>query len=179
LLSSPIGEIDYAWIQQSKIGVSIMKRFLIGLVLVSGMGVWLLIARGSSLPPQAAPPFSVQYLEGTQDQKARAYSPAVITEGGRIIWLAGQSGGGAPGNFSAQAKSVFDQMQATLNRSGASLKNIVSMKVFLKSDPSNGDDLVKILHEVFPDGKYPASTVVTTAYAPSLIEIQAVAVVAN
>ena len=154
-----------------------MKRFLIGIVLVSGMGAWLLMAQGSSLPPQGAPSFSVRYLEGTQEQKARAYSPAVITEGGKIIWLAGTSGGGAPGNFSAQAGSVFDQMQATLSRSGASLRNIVSMKVFLKSDPSNGDDLVKILREVFPDGKYPASSVVTTAYSPSLIEIQAVAVV--
>jgi len=32
-----------------------------------------------------------KYLEGTDAQKSRAYSPAVITEGGRIVWLAGQT----------------------------------------------------------------------------------------
>ena len=31
------------------------------------------------------------YLEPNERQKTRAYSPAVITEGGRIVWLAGQT----------------------------------------------------------------------------------------
>ena len=30
----------------------------------------------------------IEYLEGTAFQKTRAFSPAVITEGGRMIWLA-------------------------------------------------------------------------------------------
>ena len=70
-------------------------------------------------------------------------------------------------------------MQVTLNQSGASLKNLVSLKVFIKADPGNSADLVKLLQEIFPDGKYPASSVVTVAYAGSLIEIQGVAVVGN
>ncbi|MCA3151251.1 MAG: RidA family protein, partial [Rhodocyclaceae bacterium] len=43
-------------------------------------------------------------------QKGRAYSPAVITEGGRIVWLAGQTaltdaeGKDLSGNFEAQAE---------------------------------------------------------------------------
>ena len=32
-----------------------------------------------------------QYLEGTAPQQSRAYSPAVVTEGGRIVWMAGQT----------------------------------------------------------------------------------------
>ena len=32
-----------------------------------------------------------EYLEKTEFQAARAYSPAVITQGGRIAWLAGQT----------------------------------------------------------------------------------------
>jgi 2-iminobutanoate/2-iminopropanoate deaminase len=36
-------------------------------------------------------PASVQYLEGTDFQKGRSFSPAVITEGGKIVWLAGQT----------------------------------------------------------------------------------------
>ena len=31
------------------------------------------------------------YLEPSERQKARAYSPAVITDGGRIVWMAGQT----------------------------------------------------------------------------------------
>lgn len=157
-----------------------MKRVLAGLMIVAAMAAVLWVARSSaSPPPQAAPAFSIQYLEGTQAQKDLAKSPAVITEGGKIIWLAGQSGGGAPGNFAAQAKSVFDRMQVTLSQSGASLKNVVALKVFIKADPGNSADVVKLLQETFPDGKYPASTVVTVAYAGSLIEIQGVAVVGN
>ena len=31
-------------------------------------------------------------IEGTDRMKARAYSPAVITDGGSIVWLAGMGG---------------------------------------------------------------------------------------
>src|SRR5262245_57350525 len=99
-----------------------MKRAFIGLAVIVSIGAWWGILRGPSLATQTrTAPFSVRYLEPTTEQRSRAYSPAVITEGGKLIWLAGQNGGGAPGNFSAQAKSVFDQLQATLGRSGASL----------------------------------------------------------
>src|SRR5215510_9423871 len=33
----------------------------------------------------------VQHLEGTDFQKTRGFSPAVITEGGKTVWLAGQT----------------------------------------------------------------------------------------
>jgi enamine deaminase RidA (YjgF/YER057c/UK114 family) len=33
----------------------------------------------------------VEYLERNEFQTLRAYSPAVITQGGRIVWLAGQT----------------------------------------------------------------------------------------
>jgi hypothetical protein len=32
---------------------------------------------------------TVTHLEGTQ--KSRAFSPAVVTQGGKIVWLAGQT----------------------------------------------------------------------------------------
>jgi hypothetical protein len=37
----------------------------------------------------ALPASATERLEGTPRMKERAYSPAVITEGGRIVWLAG------------------------------------------------------------------------------------------
>ena len=33
----------------------------------------------------------IQHLEGTDFQKSRGFSPAVITEGGKTVWLAGQT----------------------------------------------------------------------------------------
>jgi len=35
---------------------------------------------------------AAEFIQGTERTKARAYSPAVITEGGRIVWLAGMGG---------------------------------------------------------------------------------------
>jgi enamine deaminase RidA (YjgF/YER057c/UK114 family) len=127
----------------------------------------------------------VEHLEGTDIQKSRAYSPAVITQGGRTVWLAGQtttvdeSGKDISGNFEAQARTVFALMDRTLKRAGGSLANLVTMTVFI-TDPRYGDPFVKIRGELFRDGRYPASALITvTAFARPgiLIEIQGVAVV--
>jgi enamine deaminase RidA (YjgF/YER057c/UK114 family) len=127
----------------------------------------------------------VEHLEGTDTQKSRAYSPAVITQGGRTIWLAGQTttvdeaGKDISGNFEAQARTVFALMDRTLKRAGGSLANLVTMTVFI-TDPRYGDPFVKIRSGFFRDGRYPASALITvTAFARPgiLIEIQGVAVV--
>ena len=127
----------------------------------------------------------VEHLEGTETQKSRAYSPAVITQGGKTVWLAGQtttvdeSGKDISGNFEAQARTVFALMDRTLKHAGGSLANLVTMTVFI-TDPRYGDPFVKIRSELFRDGRYPASALITvTAFARPgiLIEIQAVAVV--
>ena len=127
----------------------------------------------------------VEHLEGTDIQKSRAYSPAVITQGGRTIWLAGQtttvdeSGKDITGNFEAQARTVFALMDRTLKRAGGSLANLVTMTVFI-TDPRYGDPFVKVRDEFFRDERYPTSALITvTAFARPgiLIEIQGVAVV--
>ena len=127
----------------------------------------------------------VEHLEGTAIQKDRAYSPAVITQGGRIVWLAGQtttvdeSGRDITGNFEAQARAVFALMDRTLKRAGGELANLVTMTVFI-TDARHGDAFVKIRGGLFRDGRYPASALITvSAFARPgiLIEIQGVAVV--
>src|SRR3989442_15614227 len=53
-----------------------------------------------------------EYLKGADAQHARAYSPAVVTEGGRTVWLAGQiptgddDGRGIPAKFQGQTRRV-------------------------------------------------------------------------
>lgn len=127
------------------------------------------------------------YLEGTDTQKSRAYSPAVVTEGGHIVWLAGQTatvdgdGHDISGNFEAQTHRVFALIDQTLRRVGGSLANLVTMTVFIK-EPRYGDRFVELRRRKFPDGNYPASALITVANfaRPGMeIEIQAVAVIGD
>ena len=163
-----------------------MSRFVLGLIGIAGAAFWLVTgAKVMSAPQQPKSSSSVQYLDGTATQKERAYSPAVITRGGKIIWLAGQTtttdlnGKSLEGDFLGQARADFALMDRTLKRSGASLQNLVTMTVFI-NDPRNGDPFLKLRHEMFPDGKFPASALITVsnfAQPGILIEIQGVAVV--
>ena len=126
-----------------------------------------------------------EYLEKTDAQAVRAYSPAVITEGGRIVWLAGQTatrdeaGADISGNFEAQVKTIFGLIDKTLRRTGGNLANLVTMTVFI-NDPRHGDRFVELRKGFFPDGNYPASALITVsnfARPGMLIEIQGVAVI--
>ncbi len=79
-----------------------------------------------------------EYLQGSDAQTSRAYSPAVVTDGGRIVWLAGQlatvdaDGTDISGNFEAQTRRVFALMDQTLRRAGGALATLVTMTVFIK-----------------------------------------------
>ncbi|MBI3053811.1 MAG: RidA family protein [Betaproteobacteria bacterium] len=137
------------------------------------------------MPSTSNSPLKVQHLEGTEWQKTRSFSPAVITEGGRIVWLAGQTtivdldGNDIAGNFDAQARTVFALLDRTLRRAGGSLANMVTMTVFI-NDPRNGDRVVGIRREFFPDGRAPGSALLTIANFARpgcMIEIQGVAVI--
>jgi 2-iminobutanoate/2-iminopropanoate deaminase len=128
-----------------------------------------------------------EHLPTGEAQKGRAYSPAVITEGGRIVWLAGQTaltdadGKDLSGNFEAQAERIFDLLNVTIGRAGGTLADMVTMTVFI-NDPRNGDKFVALRGKRFPDGKYPASALITVSHFARpglLIEIQGVAVVAG
>ena len=126
-----------------------------------------------------------QYLEKTEFQASRAFSPAVVTEGGRTVWLAGQTatrdeaGNDISGDFEAQVRTVFALIGATLRRAGGSLANLVTMTVFI-NDPRHGDKFVELRKSFFPDGNYPASALITVSHFARpgmLIEIQGVAVI--
>lgn len=127
------------------------------------------------------------FLEPNERQRARAYSPAVITEGGRVVWLAGQTalqeadGRDISGNFEAQTRRVFAMLNETLRRAGGALADMVTMTVFIK-EARYGERFVELRREFFPDGKFPASALITVANfaRPGMeIEIQGVAVIAE
>jgi 2-iminobutanoate/2-iminopropanoate deaminase len=127
------------------------------------------------------------YMEKSEFQTSRAFSPAVITQGGRTVWLAGQTatrdaqGRDISGDFDAQVTTIFGLIDATLRKAGGSLADMVTMTVFI-NDPRHGDRFVEMRRDTFKDGNYPASALITVsnfARPGMLIEIQGVAVIGD
>jgi enamine deaminase RidA (YjgF/YER057c/UK114 family) len=125
-----------------------------------------------------------EYFGGTW-QRDRSFSPAVTTKGGRMVWVAGHGapvddrGNSLAGNFAAQARQCFKNMQVTLDRTGATLADLVTMTVFI-TDPRDGDEFVRIRNEFFAQDKWPASALITCdglAQPAMMVEIQGIAVV--
>jgi 2-iminobutanoate/2-iminopropanoate deaminase len=119
--------------------------------------------------------------EATQ---ARAYSPAVITEGGRIVWLAGQTviedahGTSLAGNFEGQVREIFARLGKTLEEAGGTLAQLVTMTVFI-TDTRYGDRFTELRREIFGDN-FPASALITVtglARPGMVVEVQGIAVV--
>jgi enamine deaminase RidA (YjgF/YER057c/UK114 family) len=132
----------------------------------------------SADPVQAA-----QYLQPSNPQ--RSYGAGVVTEGGRIVWLAGMGGTRAPDgktieDFAGQTRQAFRNIEAALKRAGGSLENVVSMTVMIRNQ-SDGDEFVKIRGEFFKSN-FPASMLITAkdfANPTLLVEIQSVAVIGD
>jgi enamine deaminase RidA (YjgF/YER057c/UK114 family) len=131
--------------------------------------------------------FSVEHFSGTERQASRSYSPAIVTRGGRTIYLAGQTalqdqdGKSLLGDFEGQTRTIFKMLDATLQKVGAGLKDLVTMTVFI-NDPRHGDRFVEIRKEFFAAGHYPCSALITVsdfARPGMLIEIQGIAVAAD
>jgi len=123
------------------------------------------------------------YIKGERPQQ-RGYSDAVITEGGKTVWLAGQTatvddtGKSLAGDFEAQARQLFKNLDRTLQKAGGKLADMVQMTVFI-TDVRNGDRLTQIRREVFGDN-FPGSALITISALASpdaKIEIQGYAVI--
>jgi 2-iminobutanoate/2-iminopropanoate deaminase len=114
----------------------------------------------------------------------RAYSPAVVTEGGKTIWVAGHtgamddSGKSLAGDFDAQCRQTFRNIEKTLAEAGAKLADLVTMTVFL-IDARYTTRMTELRTEIL--GKdFPASAAITVAgfaVPDMMIEIQCVAVI--
>ena len=117
--------------------------------------------------------------------QARGYSQAVVTEGGRTIWMAGQvaaedsSGRSLAADFDGQVREVFARLGRTLEEAGGRLADMVTMTVFI-TDARLGDRFTQLRREIFGDN-YPASALITVAglaRPEMLVEVQGIAVIA-
>ena len=116
--------------------------------------------------------------------QARGYSQAVVTEGGHIVWLAGQvaaddsSGRSLAADFDGQVREIFARLGRTLEEAGGRLADMVTMTVFI-TDARLGDRFTQLRCEIFGDN-YPASALITVAglaRPEMLVEVQGIAVV--
>jgi len=113
-----------------------------------------------------------------------AYSPAVVTEGGKTIWLAGHTGfvddkhASLAGDFDAQVRQAFKNVDSTLKRAGGTLKDVVWMTVAV-SDGRYSERFCDLRKEILK-GDFPASTLLTVAafaVPQIMVEITCIAVV--
>jgi 2-iminobutanoate/2-iminopropanoate deaminase len=123
------------------------------------------------------------YIKGGRAQE-RGYSEAVVTEGGKIVWLAGETatvddaGKSLAADFDGQVRQVFKNLDRTLQKAGGRLSDMVQMTVFI-TDVRNGDQFTKLRHDLLRDN-FPGSALITiTALAvpEAKIEIQGYAVI--
>ncbi len=145
----------------------------------------------------AGPVIAMLYNDGKRGEKAmqksfirgpraqtRAYSQAVITEGGKTVWLAGHTGAvddagkSLAGDFDAQCRQTFRNIEKTLAETGAKLGDLVTMTVFLINSRYT-TRMTELRTEIFSKD-FPASAAITVAgfaQPEMMIEIQGVAVV--
>ena len=140
------------------------------------------IAAVTALIALCAAANSNEYLKGDRPQQ-RGYSEAVITEGGKTVWLAGQialvddNGKSLAGDLEGQVRQLFKNLDRTLQKAGGKLSDMVQMTVFI-TDVRYGDRLTQIRREIFGDN-FPGSALITVtalAVPEAKVEIQGYAV---
>ncbi|MEK9659977.1 MAG: RidA family protein [Chloroflexota bacterium] len=124
------------------------------------------------------------YLSGERES-SRSYSRAVITQGGRTVYLAGVGGTRGPGGeaisgIEEQTRAAFERLRATLAEAGGTLDDITTMTVFV-TDVRYGDEVTRVRADYFTAG-FPASALITVAglaRPEMLVEIVGIAVIGD
>ena len=133
--------------------------------------------------PAAAQAPSKRFVKRDAAERS-GYSQAVVTQGGRTVWLAGHTGAvdaagkSLAGDIDAQVRAVFAALAATLAEAGGKLSDMVTMTVFL-TDPRNHRRLTELRREILGEN-FPASASIAISHLANpnaLLEIQAVAVI--
>ena len=114
------------------------------------------------------------------------YEPFRLAQGyrvGDLLFISGQAAIDQTGqivgvgDFEAQAKQTFENLDRVLRAGGSSLRNVVKVTIFL-TDMTNFDRIVQLRGQWFT-APYPADTIaeVRSLYSPdAMIEIEAIAV---
>jgi enamine deaminase RidA (YjgF/YER057c/UK114 family) len=117
------------------------------------------------------------------------YTHVTRVKASEFLFIAGMLSGDSAGNiigagdFDAQAKQVFRNVEAALKSAGATWQNVVQFTTYLV----HSQDISKFMEfrlrefpKMFPDGKYPPNTLLIVdrlVQEPFLSEVQTVAAI--
>lgn len=136
------------------------------------------IALAAAIVSAAAPAFAKECYGPDELSQRRSFSRAVSTEGGKMLWLGGQTGS-PKSDFEGQVNEVFAALDKTIKANGGQgLKDMVTMTVFI-TEVRYGQKLTDMRKEIFKEC-FPASALITVSSlaAPGLmVEIQGIAVI--
>jgi enamine deaminase RidA (YjgF/YER057c/UK114 family) len=116
------------------------------------------------------------------------FTHGILTQGGRVLWLAGQDASGpdgrvvAPGDMVAQCRQVLDNLRAVVAAAGGAMPDIVKLNVFVTDRAAYRANLKPLgaLFRDYFDGYYPAMAlfeVKSLFQDDALIEIEGFAVI--
>ena len=120
-------------------------------------------------------------------QPIGAYSQAIRTAPGELLFIAGQVAVGHDGNpvgvgdMAAQTRQVFDNLGGILEGVGATFSNVVEFTTYVVGRDSVQPYIAArtdVYPEIFPDGDYPPNTLLVIdglVREEFLLEIKAVA----
>src|SRR5579883_987568 len=121
--------------------------------------------------------------------RPRGFSHGILTDGGRLLFLAGQTASDAngqivaPGDLVAQYEQVLQNLQTVVEAAGGTMQNIVKMTIFV-SDRDDYHAHLKPLgkvHRAYFGNYYPATALFEISrffQDEALIEIEGIAVIA-
>jgi enamine deaminase RidA (YjgF/YER057c/UK114 family) len=127
-----------------------------------------------------------EYLPLPPEMAGRSYSPAVVTKGGRTVWLAGvttlkdEQGKSLAGDVEGQTRFIFREIERNLKKLGGELNDVVYMTAYL-TDARYGADFAKVRKEVFPKNPPSSSQITISALAVPgfMVEVHAIAVIGD
>ena len=113
------------------------------------------------------------------------FPQAVVTTGRRVVYVSGQTAWDAErhlvggSDLGAQARQAFRNLRAVVEASGATLSDVVSLRIYVVNyKPENADAVGSAFREFFSGGVAPATTWVGVAALADpgfLIEVEATA----
>ncbi len=117
-----------------------------------------------------------------QDPRPR-YSQAIMTEGGRLLFIAGQTASDKDGNvvglgdIGAQAKQVFEKIKIIVEEAGGTLDDIVKTTVYI-TDAKYREGQRKVRSQYMIKDPPTSTLIIVKGLARDefLIEIEAIAV---
>lgn len=161
-----------------------MRRVSAVVVVVTGVLIGVSVLTVALLAQGGRP--LIQRMNPTGISAPNGYSHVVSVRGGRTVYIAGQLARNAQGetvgrgDFAAQTRQVFANLETALKAAGATFNDVVKMNTYVRD--ASQVQVVRDIRAQYFTKEVPATTLVEVSRlaAPEfLIEIEAIAVVAE